>query len=258
MNFDAFWQANRRFVTGVAIGLVLFLIGEGIIGSMARTALRSSERQVGRHRATLRKRAPGSKAVDRMETRLRELRAREAALSRAALPVRRNPFEVGNGDASQLYIDTVGRLRNELVPWAFRADLDVEEDLGLPPVSPTRPEEIQQVLHGLDVVERIVRLAVAAGAHSVEGIDITTRRRRANRKGPQLQLTPVSMTVVLDEGRELAFVDAVLHPEASCDPPVDSLGLVRLHVGPPDKRLRRSVQLEFEVGTLPERTEEAR
>ena len=46
MNFDAFWQTHRRFLIGIVVGLLAFLIVEGILGSTARSDLTSAERRI--------------------------------------------------------------------------------------------------------------------------------------------------------------------------------------------------------------------
>lgn len=253
MNFDAFWQTHRKFVLGVAGGLVLFLIAEALIGSTARSSLNSAERRIRASRSQLAKRAYDANAERVARQRLEELRRRVDAISAETLPPWRADFQPAAGQSpSQFYIERTGRLRQELIPWVHRANVEVDPSLGMPAVSPTEPQKIEKVLRGLDVVDRVVRLAVASGAREVEDIEISVRARR--RRGNQqvaLELTPVRMTVVMDEGRTMAFLEEVV----SAEPP---LGLDRLEVGPLDaRRHNRRVALEFSVGAVPAREEDA-
>ena len=253
MNFDAFWQKHRRFLMGIAGAMLAFLIVEGILGSTARSDLRSAERRIRAARGSLGKRAYDSGAESEVKNRLGALDARKTALAADTLPPWRDEFRPETGQShSQYYIERTGRLRQDLVPWVLRNNIDIDESLGMPPVSPTEAQKIERVLRGLDVVDRVARLAVDSGARSIEDIEISLRassRRIARRKSP-LDLTPVTMTVFLPEGRAFPFLSQLV----SADPP---LGLVMVDMGKVDARKRhRGVVLEFNVGELPQPVED--
>ena len=77
-----------------------------------------------------------------------------------------------SASASNRYFATVADLRDELIPLAGRSGLTLPPDLGLPALAPTREEEIERYLDALDVVDRVVRIAIDAGVQRVEGIRI--------------------------------------------------------------------------------------
>jgi len=170
----------------------------------------------------------------------------------------RDRFVVPEGGShAQHYIQETGRLRSELRSWALRQDCDVEEGLGLPNVSPTQPAMIARVLRGLDVVERVVTIAVLSGAQSVESISIGSRARRSkSRKGGSiLDTVPVSLEVVFEPGLATGFMRAILAEDT--DSANGPLGLVGLEVQEiRSKRKERRVILNFAAGELPREQED--
>jgi len=250
LNFDALWQTHRRFLSGAAGALLLFLLAESLIGSTARSSLLSSQRRLRAAEGKLGTPSFGPADVARLEKHARALEERVAELGGRTLPPLRQEFRPQAGQSpTQHYIELTGRLRRELIPWANRRNVDVDETLGLPPISPTDPQKIARVLRGLDLVERVVRLAVESGAGKVSDLEIAPRKARRRAHGASaspLDLTPVLATVHLqDDGRVFPFLKAL----AEAEPP---LGLVRIEVPPPDRRRKvRRVQIELAAGGIP-------
>lgn len=252
MSLDTIWQLHKRFITGVAIGLVVFLIGLAIIGSTAGKDLASRKAAIGKHKRSLSTAVYSRSQLNQLTTRRNEMNTRIEELASAALPQLREDYDLaGKASATQHYIELTGRLRTELIGWALRRNVEIDENLGLPPQSPTQPQKIARVLRGLDVVERVCRLAVQTGAIAVENIDVASRIPRANRRAtaPVLDLTPVTMEVVFGDETPRAFLDAVVRAADGLGP----LGLVRWELMPEDtRRQQRRVVLEFAAGSLPQ------
>ena len=249
MNFDAFWQANRRFLTGAAIGVLVFLLGRAIIGRTAGAEVAAHERSIRASSRDLGDFHVPANEVNRAEAALRELQARALDLARLALqPDAADPafaeFRPSAGESpSRHYIEFSGRRRQELVGLALLNDVDLDESLGLPAESPTQPLAIERTLRGFYIVDQVVRLAVDFGARRVEDIRIELRRKA--RKDQALELAPVSIDVLLEEDRLDAFLGAVLHPS-------QALGFVGMEVLPLDKKNKlRRVNLRFEAAVLP-------
>ncbi len=249
MNFDAFWQANRRFLTGVAVGVLVFLVGRAIIGKTAGAKLASYERAIRTSSRDLGDFHVPSNQVNLAETTLEELQARAQELAGLALqPAASDPrfadFRPAPGQSpSRHYIEFTGRRRQELVGMALLNDVDLDESLGLPAESPTQPQAIEKALQGFYIVDQVVRTAVDFGASRIEDIRIELRRKK--RKDQVLELAPVSIDVLLEEPRLDGFLSAVLSPE-------QALGFVGLEVLPLDKKNQlRRVILRFEAAALP-------
>ncbi|TAH38935.1 MAG: hypothetical protein EYC70_03205 [Planctomycetota bacterium] len=248
MNLDALWQTHRRFITGVAIGVAGFTAGLILINLTAGKRLSTAENRIRAASDKLRRPGYGAPEVNQLQQRLDALRARNQELAGLSLPSRRPEFRAQAGQSpSQHYIDFTGQRRQELIAAALRQNVDVDETLGLPPVSPTEPQAIERALRGFDVVDRVVRIAVASGARAVENIEIQTRSnlKRSKTATAALDTTPVTLDVVLAEDAALAFTSAVLNAQPG-------LPLVRMEMGPADARKRqRRATLEFAVGELP-------
>lgn len=250
MNLDALWQRNRKFILillGAVLGffILLWLLTSGPV-SRQEAASRSLAKATGDLRAPMFGEASEREAQARLET----LRARNAEFAALALPPVRAEYRLPAGKSpAQHYIELTGSLRQDLTAWALRNNCEVDGSLGLPPVSPTQAQQVERVLRGLDVVERVIRLAVASGASKVEGITIAERGRRATAGRPaQLDLTPVQLEVVFESQSPTPFLRALLAETGQGRP----LGLAGLEVVAPSPRNReRRILLEFAVGVLP-------
>lgn len=251
MNLDALWQRNRRFVLGFLGGTIGFFILLWMLTSSATSRQAAADRAISRSTLDLRSEMYGESQERETQDRLAELRALNADLGARALPLWRKEFRVPAGKApAQHYIELTGSLRQDLIGWALRNDCDVDETLGLPPVSPTQLQGVDRVLRGLDVSERVVRLAVEYGASAVEKMSIAERSRRAgNARGAVLDLTPVEIEVVFEGNSPAPFLRALLEEGQHGRP----IGLAGVEVSPPNPRKReRRVLLEFAVGVMPE------
>ncbi len=252
MNLDTLWQLHKRFLIGVAAGLVVFLIGMAVVGRTAGKELRSAESTLARHKRTLATPAYTQTQVTELRTRLEEIRRRTQHFGSAALPPLRERYVPAAGQSpTQHYIELTGEIRSELIGWALRQNVEIDPGLGLPPQSPTQPQKIARVLRGLDVVERVSRLAVSYGAAAVDNIEITSRavNRNQTKSSSPLDLTPVILEVVFDRHSPAALLHAILEGADGGG----SLGLVRAELLAEDKRKKtRRLVLEFAAGSLPE------
>ncbi len=250
MNLDALWQRNRKFILGVlgaVLGffIVLWMLTSGPVGRQ-ETAARSLSKANGDLRTPM----FGDQQERAAQQLLDTLRARNAEFAGKALPPVRAEYRLPAGKApAQYYIELTGGLRQDLVSWALRNNCEVDGSLGLPAVSPTQAQQVERVLRGLDVVERVVRLAVASGASKVEKIAIAERgRRTTSGRTAQLDLTPVQLEVVFEGRSPTPFLRAMLAESAAGRP----VGLSGLEVVSPNPRKReRRLLLEFAVGVLP-------
>jgi hypothetical protein len=250
VNLDALWQRNRKFVLGAVGGVIAFFVLLWILTTGRVGRQEAATRAIGKAASDLRT-AMYTDAQERAaQQRLATLRERNAGHAALALPPLRPGFGIPTGKApAQHYIELSGALRLDLVGWALRNNCEVDPSLGLPPVSPTQHQQVERVLRGLDVVERVVRLAVTSGARSVEKITISDRGHRAvGGRSAQLDLTQVQMEIVFVGKSPTTFLRTILAEPAASRP----LGLAGLEVSPPNPRSQeRRVLFEFAVGGLP-------
>lgn len=251
MNFDAFWQTHRRFILGLAAGVVGFFILLAITGSGSKEDFRRSSSSISSTRRKMHSsNMYGAAQVSTLEQRLAALQERNAELGRMSLPPFRERFQIPSGTpAAQHYISLTGELRDEMVGWALRHNCEVDDSLGLPPVSPSQPQQISRILHGLDIVDRVVHLAVDHGAAEVDKIRISQKRnRRRGRNASPLDITPVTMEIVFRRVSATPFLRELAAQQEGGNP----LGLTALEVLPRNaKRMEQRIVLEFGVGVMP-------
>jgi hypothetical protein len=85
-----------------------------------------------------------------------------------------NPAE----SADVQYFRIVSREREALVEWPKTQNITVAENLGMPDLSPTKRKDIQRALHGLDIVDRVVSLAIESNIQEVGAIELVPELRR--------------------------------------------------------------------------------
>lgn len=251
MNFDAFWQTHRRFILGLAGGVVAFFIILALTGNGSKEDFKRSKSSISSTRRKMKANDMyGVTSVATLNERLDSLRQRNAELGLMSLPPFRERFQIPTGTpAAQHYISLTGEVRDELIGWSLRRNCEVDDSLGLPPVSPSQPQQIERILHGLDVVERVVRLAVENGAAEVEKIRISQKRRRqGGRNASPLDMTPVTLEIVFHRVSATPFLRQLAAEQEGGNP----LGLIGLEVLPRNaKRMEQRILLEFGVGVMP-------
>lgn len=85
-------------------------------------------------------------------------------------------------------------VREALTREAGRLAVRLPDDLGLPALAPTKPEEIERHLAAVDLIERLVLLSFEAGVPRIERIDVKLDPGLGSRRGVgAIERTSVSM-----------------------------------------------------------------
>jgi len=74
------------------------------------------------------------------------------------------------GSSSNQYLRALAGVRDDLVTRANRSNVQVDPQLGMPRLSPTREAEIERYLEALDVIDTIIDLAIDARVQRVDKI----------------------------------------------------------------------------------------
>ncbi len=251
MNLDAFWQTHRRFLTGIAIGLVVFIILRMILGSTWKGDLGAAQRKIISARRSLSGQHVNRSEVTRARNLLVNLAEQSTLLANACLPPLPDEFKPQAGQSpSKHYIQFTGLRRNELIGQASLRNMKLDESLGLPAVSPTQELIIEKVMRGFWVVDEMVQLAINWGAVEVDDIRINTRSSNRGKSAlASVEVTEVNLEVVFSEDLLNTFLQAVVNHKPN-------LGLAGMEVLPLDKKGLRHVTLKFAAGALPEINEE--
>ncbi|MBC8370184.1 MAG: hypothetical protein H8E25_09295 [Planctomycetes bacterium] len=256
MNIDAFWQANRKFILGFVGGMIAFFVLLSLIAGPATDRFDAAAGSVSRMKRGSSRSAQYSVAqVRELEQILEQLDSDIDELTAAALPPFRQRFQVPRGVApAQHYIALTGELRDELIGWALRHNCQVDESLGLPAVSPSQPLAIEQHLRALDVIDRVVRLAIASNASEIDKIRISQQKQmRRGRKMSPLLISPVSLEITFERVSMTPFLRQIILEQHQGN----SMGIVALEVLPPNqKKGEQRVLIDFELGMLPQSEED--
>lgn len=247
MNLDALWQTHRRFLIGVAIGLVVFFILRMISGATWKGDLSSAQRKTITARRALSGQHVNVSEVTRARNLLVGLVEQSKSLAAQCLPPLPPEFQPAVGQSpSKHYIQFTGRRRSELISQASLRNMQLDESLGLPAVSPTQPPIIERVMRGLWVVDQMVQLAIGWDATEVDDIRINTRVRSRGKSGmAAVEVTEVALEVVMEQELLNRFLKSVVSHQPN-------LGLAAFEVLPLDKKGLRHVTFKFAAGALPQ------
>lgn len=219
MDFDDYWQENKSFVGQVAAGLVVFLIGLAIVNKTVGADVKSARAKRSAEQRKLN--APAYSAMDRDLAREDNelLNAAVVALGETvqfrSRPIFRDPDEPTTAGR---YLDAVAQVRDELLPMAGRANVQLDTTFGLPEISPTREDELERYLDGLDLVERVMRLAIQEGVAEVRSVRIRLDTRLGSKEGiGAVERTRVQFDL---RGNDLAILRVLQRAERQMRPPL--------------------------------------
>jgi len=166
------FEEHKKFILGVAVAAVAFLVVDKIVADDAEATTRRADAIV---RDLRRDEYPARSDLDRAAKTKRDLEARLDAAARKLAYAPAEGFEIPASarDADLQYNALFRRVREEVVDGAASLDIDVDPTLGLPEISPSRPEEISRYACALDLVRRVGLAAIDAGARSVRPISVS-------------------------------------------------------------------------------------
>lgn len=174
MDFGDYWQENKRFLTSVSVGLVVFLIGIMVVSSVYGSDLRRERGQYRDLQRNLKQQRYSSRDHDRAARENEALEAALATLTEAVAFRPREEFRLseGVGSPSNQYFGKVDDVRESLAILAGRQRLQLPGGLGLEMLKTTRTEVIERHLEALDMIDRVVHLAAASRVRRVDQIRV--------------------------------------------------------------------------------------
>jgi hypothetical protein len=198
MDLNEYWQENKRFLVATASGAVVFLIGTMLVDHFFGGELKSLQRAASSASSKLRSESMyDASQLAEVEKENEALKQSVDVLTKATAFDARPEFRLDPkaGAPTNQYFTAVSRVRGDLLRAAGRGNLRVPEDLGLPALSPTREAEIERYLEALDLVDRAVRLALAAGVQRIDKIEIRLDPKLSTRQGVgELEKTRVEIS----------------------------------------------------------------
>lgn len=186
MDLNEFWQENKRFVVSVASGIIVFVTGSMLVNSFFRDDLVQQKKSATSTESKL-KNEPMYSTAD-LTVAEKENEALKRAVEALSMVVDfqvREPFRLDpqKGSANNQYFQAVSGVRERLLADCGRGNLRIQDDLGLPALSPTHEPEIARYLAALDLVDRAVRTALEAGIERIDKIQIQLDPKLTSRQG---------------------------------------------------------------------------
>lgn len=209
MDLDGYWQENKRFVLWVAGGLVVFLIAFLVLDNSYGAEARSSLARRNGLRRDLAKAYYGASDRDRAQEENDALRAAERALEEAVAFETREAFRLreGAGSSSNQYFGRVEAVRQDLTLLASRARMTLPEGLGIERLQTNDEEIIERHMEALDLLDRVLRLAVEAGVDRVVTLQTKLDPTLESRAGVgRIERTSVQLRFVADPPAVAAFL----------------------------------------------------
>lgn len=170
MDLTTLWQEHKTFVLSVMAGVLLFFVGQSAISAFY--GIDDSRRSVRSLSSSLRRsKTPTTKQMDEERARNQDLKARyEKAVERIHFAPDPKFVLSGTEKPDIQYDRLFNEARENLVDGAKILNITVDSTLGMPELSPTRRSEIQTALTALDLVTRVVFLAIEAQVGEVSAI----------------------------------------------------------------------------------------
>jgi len=172
LNLGELFEEHKKFILGVAGAAVAFFVVDRIVADDAASTMRKADAIV---RDLRRDEFPTNADTQKVAKLKKDLEARLDETAKRIAYVPAEGFDVAPGarDADLQYNALFRRVRDEVVEGAASLDIDVDPTLGLPEVSPSRPDEISRYANALDVVRRVGLLAIDAGVRSIGPISVS-------------------------------------------------------------------------------------
>lgn len=199
MDLNEYWQENKRFVLTVLGGAVVFMIATQMIDSFIGNDLRAKKRTRDAVQGQLRESRYLARDLTAARTQNEALAtAREDLAQYVSYPTREEfRLDADKGSAGHQYFAAVQRVREDLLRRAGRRNIRLAQDLGLPTLAPTRDDEIERHLDALDLIERVVNLAIDERVERIDKIEIKVDPSLHGRKGVgRVEKTRVKMKMV--------------------------------------------------------------
>ena len=216
MDLSEIWQEHKRFIVTVASGALLFLIASSVVDAVYGADLSEQRNKIGR--ATNDLNGPLYTAADKREAEEQneELASRAMDLEGAIAFVPREAFRLVSASpaaAQNSFMDAGERLRSQLGDLASRRRALLPDGLGIVMPGTRNVDVFERHLHALDLLERVVQLALKADVRRVRDVRIELDRAfKSGRSLGALEKTEVTVEVEGDP-------EAVTQWIAMCETP---------------------------------------
>jgi len=198
MDLGDYWQENKKFLTLVFGGIIVFLIGQMLIGSTLTSKLSAANKKVSTATKELRKEMYTSRQLADLTAENEKLQAAVDTLRETVEFQVRDEFRLQDtgGRVTNQFFSIISTARDAILKHAGREGVRLPDHLGLPGLSPTHEDEIVRTLEAIDVVDRSLRLGISAGVGRFDSLSIKLDPALGSRDGiGSIERTRVKMKV---------------------------------------------------------------
>ena len=216
----------------------MFLIAHSFLGGHFKEDISEKNRKIEKYKRELAEGLYSKQDLMQAEVDNESLLGAVEALEYGVAFRSREDFQIDDSGVSpsNQYLSALGDVRDELLPRANRASLRMDEDFGMPKLSPTKPDEIERYLEALDVISTVVDSAIDARVRRIEKIQVRLDAGLSSKAGVgRVEKTRVAMKLV---GDSLALARVIAATQRS-------EGGRTLHIG--DLEMASSRQRDDEV-----------
>lgn len=194
MDLTTLWQEQKTFILCVLGGLLVFFLGQAVISTLY--GVDENKRRVASLEAGLRRTAAPNRV--RLEAARERNEVLQGRYDEALENVTFRPDErylLSKSEKPDIQYDRLfNEARDSLVEGAKTLNISVDDRLGMPELSPTRRSEIQHALTALDIVTRVVLLAIESQVSEVQSISMVPDRGQRKKRTLREQQIKFQMT----------------------------------------------------------------
>lgn len=227
MDFNDYWQENKRFVYTVLVGLVVFLFGYSYLSGHFGDQIKAKTTKIAKHEKALKSGLFTRADLDLVTGDNEGLLAARDALEGGLAFVARPEFTLaGDVSPANQYLRALADVRDDILPKANRASVRVDEGLGLPKLSPTKPDEIVRYLEALDVIDAVVSAAIDSRVRRIEKMQVRLDPGLDSKAGVgRIEKTQVNVRLV---GSTVSLVSVMARTQRSEDGRVLPVGKLEM------------------------------
>lgn len=173
MDASEIWQENKKFITVVGSGLLVFLIGGMVINSLYAGDIRTTQGKVRRAQNELNSEMFSAADLELAESENEELQRLYGLAQAAAEFVPRPEFVIDAAGSPQAAYQTAQAVvRDRVSDLASRKRAFLPDGLDLEMLKTQNVDALERHLHALDLLERALVMALQSGVRQVRSVEI--------------------------------------------------------------------------------------
>ncbi|MDA1265503.1 MAG: hypothetical protein O2816_10540 [Planctomycetota bacterium] len=198
MDFENYWQENKRSLTMIGGGLLVFLIANMIVNSTFGGELADAQRDKRTQEGKLRSERYDRDGLSKATLDNERLQVVHDALLASVVFESRPEFQADPnlGSIAAQYFTRVEEVRDQLTRRASRSGMRADQAWGVEVPETNLTPVIERHLEALDLIDRVANLAIDTGVTRIAKIQVTLDPAFDSKRGVgRLEKTRVTFTL---------------------------------------------------------------